>query len=369
MLQTLSSKDFGVTDKPTPKPKELAVIQGRIQKVEPVVIKTDAKGETKIIRPQVSVGGKVQSAPPTSMAEKEGQKASSSESGKSGNDAKSANKISLDKTKEGQKPENNIDNKLLGMINQFIRGSADEKEKNPKNKPSEATKAQPLSVPEIMKLLQKFKEKNTNKDNENSGKEKQATEQQPANVSKAEQSESTKGNATDTQQVDAKSKALQAAMELFKVIGPASFEPKGNTSSVMEQLAAAAEEASVALKLLNKTGSVDKLKGTKVPSGEGDVMYNVKLLQEELNKSMKNKSNIEMTPSPVPLTNATANTSKMAVVNVSSSNPQLSEFILRLQDTINPQGKDSSSSSLVNERGGVAVRKEEGKPTLSEVQI
>lgn len=355
MLQTLSSQTFGVTEKPPPKPKELAVIQGRIQKIEPVVFKTNAKGVLKT-SPTITVGGKLQAAPKAAEKEDSGGK----DEGK--NDAKPE-----DKNKKGQ---NTVENKLLGLMSQIIRGGAGDKDKKPKdNAPKDNAnekKLEPVNnMSEIMKILQNLKLEKIKQEKENPAKEKQATEQKPPNLTGAEQ----KVNTTENQVSNAKNKALLAAMKLFKAVGPVSSASKGNQSSLMEQLTSAAEEASVALKLLNKTGPVDKLKEANVPSGVGDVMYNVKLLQEELNKANKNQSNV-VTSTPVLETNATANTSKMAVVNVSSSNPQLSEFILKLQDSItNPQGKDVGPSSSTNGRGGVAMRKDEGKPTLSEVRI
>ncbi|KAK3731151.1 hypothetical protein QZH41_008101, partial [Actinostola sp. cb2023] len=409
MLQTISSKGYG-TQKPTSEAKELAVIQGRIQNPGPTAASrkvTNAPTKEPQAKPQANVGGKVQ-IPPVAENEEDKDKSTSDKHEKK---EKGDKQDALEKPQEKLTVTGNkeIDNKLLNLMSSLVSGAQDkgnklqdkennpqnkedtsqdkeknpqnkedtsqEKEKNPPNKEdtsqdkeknpqnkednSQEKEKKPdqgslqnlqITIPNLLQVLEKINGKSKSDAKENK------TNEQPG--SGAHETQTTQGGNKD-QELDAKSKTLLAAMKLVKSVGP--LPPNFlNNSSLMEQLRAATEEASVAMKLLNKTGTTEKEKEKPTAVGEGNVSYNVQLLQEELNKHLSNQTNAaESTPK--------ADSAKGSVDSSSPSNPQIGKFIVRLQDAINAQQSQPSAATSITGRGGVAVKEEGGKPTLSEI--
>lgn len=387
----LSSKDIAgmlqtIADKPlSPTPKELAVIQGRIQKVAPTAA---SKNATKALaqipqeKPQANVGGKVQIPPVEIVDEKE-----------DGNDEKDGKKEKENKHDAPEKTQEkitvtgnkDIDSKLLNLMSSLVRvnqNNEDNKqqkeaqtqnnektgEKRPTSeekvkdaKPEEnntnphdnqANKQVPglppnlqIAIPNLLQILEKINGKSLSNNESKGNKTNKQQGSEPTAAPKA--------GALKDPEVNNKAKTLLEAIKLVKSIGPLPPSALNNTS-LMEQLKAAAEEASVAMKLLNKTGTPEKEKTETV--ADGNVNFNVQLLKEEIDKNSNNKANVQEPNKP-----------PAADTSTSNQQPQLTKFIVSLQDAINAQQSQPNAATSISGRGGVAAKKTEGKPTLSEV--
>lgn len=370
----LSSKDIAgmlqsISDKtPSPTPQEVAVIQGRIQKVAPTAI---TKNTTKPMvhipqeKPQADVGGKVQ-LPPIEIVDDQERK-NKDETMNDNN--KPQEKITVTGNKE-------IDSRLLNLMSTLVRvhGEKDKKEEKEKEKPKDTedktkekaqekadekeskddkstddNKEKPsqglpqklqLAIPNLLQILEKMNGKSVTKSDAKANE----TEKSKPKIS----NEAPKEIKTPDPQNKEREQTLLAAMKLVQSIGPL---PKNvlNNSHIMDQLRVATEEASVALKLLNKTGLPDK-KDKSSTVRDGDFTYNIQLLRDELKK--------QETANQEPKSNPDE-----------SNQPQVSNFLTTLQDAINAQQGQPSAATTINNRGGVAVKQSEGKPTLSEVFV
>lgn len=390
----LSSKDIAgmlqtISDKPSPTPQELAVIQGRIQKATPTAPPRKAN-KTLIQIPQekplANVGGKVQ-IPPVEIIDDKDDKDSEKDGKKNKDDQQNDSEKAQEKlTVTGNKE---IDSKLLNLMSTLVRVNNENKPKEKEsktqdneNKPKEKekpvksqekdnkpedeqdnkdNKEKPspqgipknlqIAIPNLLQLLEKINGKSVSKSD---SKVNKTSNQQSQTANEAKPV----GGNKDKQPND-RTKTLLAAMKLVQSIGPLP-QSTLNNSNLMDQLRVAAEEASVAMKLLNKTGIPDKEKDKSTTVTDGDMSFNVQLLRDELKNSLNNKPNA---PEPTPSTIVNKNTADA----VGGNQPQINNFISSLQDAINAQQGQPSAATSISGRGGVAVKQAKGKPTLSEV--
>ncbi|XP_032240910.1 daf-12-interacting protein 1 isoform X2 [Nematostella vectensis] len=299
MLQSLTGK---ISDESQSRAKELAVIQGRIQKAVPTTAAPPPKVNPppkaqKVVEPNITIGGKMQKLPPPlhDLEMHPGMKVTEITSVPPAEDAIKT----LDEATSSSKADSKADNKA----NTTLKTPEDQKLEN--------------TLLSVMKILQEQKDKQKAKVNG-------TTDGSPA-----ENKNKTKTDGV----VQSIAKILQSALKT-PGSGEANNIPADSTNATSGNGNMGKIEAGIQFldSLISKGSGKTEDKGSSVSSA--DMLYNIKLLEQDI------KGSSEKTPSdPKTVTvqvpgNPNLLSKNMTEVNVSTIKTKPGEFLLQLQDKL-----------------------------------